>query len=66
MELEQMSVEEVTRQYRQAVSDYRYYLNTDDFHNWQREKAARLAAGDRCSLYATELLRRGLELPHIK
>lgn len=54
--------DELVREYRKSVGDYRYYLNTDDLNNWKRETAERDATRKRMDELAAELKRRNIKV----
>lgn len=65
MELEQLTAEELEKQYREEVSNVRYYLNTDDINNWNREEKERAASKQRYNALLEEYKRRDLTPPRI-
>ncbi len=64
--MEQLTNEELEKQYRDCVSYFRYYINTDDIDNWNREEAERNACRETLKRFEAEYARRAITKPIIK
>lgn len=58
-----LSVDELAKRYRDAVSTYRYYADTDDLANWNREKSLRESSRKNLDELSNEYQRRGIPTP---